>query len=469
MTKFKPKIESKRWKPEDEEALLELWSSEDTYEFNPDSEKEIYSVDTPPPYLSGPMHVGQVIHYTQIDMIARYRRMQDWEANFPLGIDRNGLPVEVRVEKEIKKSMHDIPREEFLQLCKDKLDEDEEIVLESFKRLGIAFNTYEDEGSYRTDSPKYRAITQQTFIDIWNKGLVYKDIRPNNWCFDCGTTIADAEVEYKERPAKLYYLHFEVDGKEPIPIATTRPELLCACGAVFIHPDDDRYHGYGGRNAKVPLFGQDVPIIESSTAQMEFGTGALMVCSYGDMADVMAFRDYALTPIAAISPDGIMTDAADIYAGMKVDDAKQKIAEDLETQGLLYKTEETIQRWITNLPNLISLVGEYSERIVGYGAIFKYSHPRRIGTSSLGMYLHQDFHNVGLGSHMLLMLLEQATKENLKRIDLHVIEGNTIAVHLYKKFQFEEEGRLKQAYRGEDGQYHDELIMARLLKKNLNP
>jgi valyl-tRNA synthetase len=363
LTKFKPIIKSKRWKPADEEDLLEQWSSEDTYEFNPDSGKELYSVDTPPPYLSGPMHVGQVIHYTQIDMIARYRRMQGWEVNFPLGIDRNGLPVEVRVEKEIKKSMHDIPREEFLQLCKEKLDADEKIVLESFKRLGIAFNTYEDEGSYRTDSPEYRAVTQQTFIDIWNKDLVYKDIRPNNWCFECGTTIADAEVEYKERPAKLYYLHFEVDGKEPILIATTRPELLCACGAVFIHPDDDRYRGYGGKNAKVPLFGQEVPIIESPTAQMEFGTGALMVCSYGDMADVMAFRDYALKPIAAVSPEGIMTDAAGKYAGMKIDDAKNNIAEDLESENLLYKTEDTMQRvpqcWRSRTPIEFIAMEEY--------------------------------------------------------------------------------------------------------------
>ncbi|MGD2073050.1 MAG: class I tRNA ligase family protein, partial [Candidatus Thorarchaeota archaeon] len=332
MTKFKPIIKSKRWKPEDEESLLEIWSSEDTYEFNPDSGRELYIVDTPPPYLSGPMHIGQTLHYTQIDMIARFRRMQGYETSFPLGIDRNGLPVEIRVEKEIEKSMHDIPRSEFLQLCKEKLDKDEEIMLESFKRLGIAFNTYKDEGSYRTDSPGYRAVTQQTFIDIWNKGLVYRDIRPNNWCFECGTTIADAEVEYKERPAKLYYMHFQVDGMDPIPIATTRPELLCACGAIFIHPDDDRYRGYGGKKAKVPLFEQEVPIIESPSAQMEFGTGALMVCSYGDMSDVMAFRDYALKPIAAISPEGIMTDAASEYAGMKIDDAKKKIAKALENK-----------------------------------------------------------------------------------------------------------------------------------------
>lgn len=361
--KFKPAIKSKRWKPEAEEELIEIWATEDTYEFNPNTKKKIYTIDTPPPYLSGPMHVGQVIHYTQIDEIARYRRMQGWEVNFPLGIDRNGLPVEVRVEKDLGISMHAVPREEFIQKCKERLDEDEKIALAGFKRLGIAFNTYEDEGSYRTDSPEYRAVTQATFIDIWNKGLVYSDYRPNNWCFDCGTTIADAEVEYKERETTLNYLYFQVEGMEPIKIATTRPELLCACGAVFIHPNDERYRGYAGKKAKVPLFNFEVPIIESTTAQMEFGTGALMVCSYGDQADVMAFRDFALKPVAAISPDGTMTDAAGEYAGLPIKVARERIIEDLKRQKLLYKQEKAMQRvpicWRSKTPIEFIAMNEY--------------------------------------------------------------------------------------------------------------
>ncbi len=362
-TKFTPAITSKRWKPEDEAELLKKWFEEDLYAFNPDSGKEIYTVDTPPPYLSGPMHVGQVIHYTQIDQIARYRRMQGWEVNFPLGIDRNGLPVEVRVEKDLGLSMHSTPRDEFIQKCKDTLDRDEVVALNGFKRLGIGFNTYEDDGSYRTDSPEYRATTQATFIDIWNKGLVYSDYRPNNWCFECGTTIADAEVEYKERPAVLYYLYFKVEGMEPIEIATTRPELLCACGAVFIHPDDERYKGYGGKTAEVPIFGLKVPIIESPTAMMEFGTGALMVCSYGDQGDVMAFRDFGLQPIAAISPDGTMTEAAGKYAGMKTEDAKRQIIDDLKKEKILFKQESTTQRvpqcWRSRTPIEFIAMEEY--------------------------------------------------------------------------------------------------------------
>ncbi len=363
MSKLEPKIKSKRWKPEAEAELLKIWKNEDTYEFNMDSGKKIYTVDTPPPYLSGPMHVGQVIHYTQIDTIARYRRMQGLEVNFPLGIDRNGLPVEVRVEKELGIHMHETPRKDFLRLCKERLDEDEKIALNGFKRLGIAFNTYETEGSYRTDSPRYRAVTQSTFIDIWRKGLVYSDYRPNNWCFDCGTTIADAEVEYKERPTKLHYLYFKVKGQDPLEIATTRPELLCACGAIFVHPDDERYKSYQGKTALVPLFNLEVPIIPSPTAQMEFGTGALMVCSYGDQADVMAFRDHALTPIAAVATNGTMTEAAGLYAGMKIEDARSRIIDDLKEKKLLFKQEETIQRvpqcWRSRTPIEFIAMDEY--------------------------------------------------------------------------------------------------------------
>ncbi len=363
MSTFKPKITSKRWKPEAEEELLKLWAEEDTYEFDMNSGKKIYTVDTPPPYLSGPMHVGGVIHYAQIDEIARYRRMQGWEVNFPLGIDRNGLPVEVRVEKELGISMHETPREEFLALCKERLDEVETITVEGFKRLGIQFNTYEDEGSYRTDSPRYRAVTQASFIEIWNKGLVYSDYRPNNWCFDCGTTIADAEVEYKERPTVLSYLHFEVEDLEPIEIATSRPELLCACGALFVHPNDERYTAYKGKTARVPLFGLEVPIIESPTAQMDFGSGALMVCSYGDQADVMAFRDFALKPIAAISTDGTMTEAAGQYAGMKIAEARKQIIEDLKKEGALIKLEDSVQRvpmcWRSRTPIEFVAMDEY--------------------------------------------------------------------------------------------------------------
>ena len=363
LSKLEPKIKSKRWTPESEAELLEIWAKEDTYEFDMNSGKKIYTVDTPPPYLSGPMHVGQVTHYTQIDTIARYRRMQGLEVNFILGIDRNGLPVEVRVEKDLGIHMHKTPRDEFLRLCKKRLDEDEKIAIRAFKRLGIAFNTYEDAGSYRTDSPRYRAVTQSTFIEIWNKGLVYPDVRPNNWCFDCGTTIADAEVEYSERQTTLNYIYFRVEGLDPIEIATTRPELLCACGAVFVHPDDTRYSTYHGKKAKVPIFELEVPIIASPAAQMEFGTGALMVCSYGDQGDVMAFRDYALTPIAAVSPEGTMTEAAGEYAGMTIADARKSVLAELKKRKLLFKQEPSTQRvplcWRSGTPIEFIAMNEY--------------------------------------------------------------------------------------------------------------
>ncbi|MEM2143233.1 MAG: valine--tRNA ligase [Candidatus Thorarchaeota archaeon] len=360
---FAPALTSTRWTAQSEEALIDTWSNEKTYAFNPHSRKTIYSVDTPPPYLSGHVHLGQLIHYTQIDMIARYRRMQGFEVNFPLGLDRNGLPVELRVEKEHGISMHSTPRDEFVRRCKEELDHYEKEVIQAFKRAGLSFNTYDEDGIYRTDSPDYRAVTQATFIDLWRRGLIYSDYRPNNWCFECGTTIADAEVEYSERTATLNYLYFEVPGAEPLKIATTRPELLCACGAVFVHPEDERYRNYVGKKAIVPLFGLEVPIIESRTVLMDFGTGALMVCSYGDIADVMAFRDHALKPIAAVGPDGRMTSAAGKYAGLTTEEARRQIISDLKERGILYKQEPTLQRvplcWRSDTPIEFIAMDEY--------------------------------------------------------------------------------------------------------------
>jgi valyl-tRNA synthetase len=355
---------------------LATWLKEDRYAFDPNSKRTIYSVDTPPPYLSGHVHIGQMVHYTQIDIIARYRRMQGNEVNFPMGIDRNGLPVELRVEKEFGMDMHTTPRDVFVDKCREQLDKYEEEVIHWFQRLGIGFNTYEKKGSYQTDHPDYRAVTQATFIDLWNKGLVYSDYRPNNWCFECGTTIADAEVEYAERPTTLNHIHFNVDGMGPIEIATTRPELLCACGAVFIHPEDERYKGYGGKTATVPIFGHKVPIIESPTAQMDFGTGALMVCSYGDMADVMAFRDHALQPIAAISPEGTMTAAAGKYSGMKSGDAKKQIINDLKESGGLVGQEQSTQRvplcWRSKTPiEFIAMDEYYLKQVEFVGELMK--------------------------------------------------------------------------------------------------
>ncbi|MEM3898011.1 MAG: class I tRNA ligase family protein, partial [Nitrososphaerota archaeon] len=304
----------KQWDAKLEEELLGLWRNEKIYRLNPRSRRPIFVIDTPPPYPSGrPWHIGAAAHYSQIDMIARTARMMGYEVYFPIGIDRNGLPVEIYTERVRGVSIRDVPREKFLELCRETLDQLEAEMIELMKRMGLSgdFDNY-----YRTDSAEYRALTQATFIELWNRGLIYSATRPNNYCWECRTTIADAEIEYEERPAELAYIKFRVeeDGSDLI-IATTRPELLASCQAVIVNPDDERYKHLHWKHAIVPIYGRRVEIIPHPAARPEFGTGAVMICSYGDYTDVLLFRELELKEIVAINQDGRMTEAAGKYAG----------------------------------------------------------------------------------------------------------------------------------------------------------
>ncbi|MGP3666861.1 MAG: valine--tRNA ligase [Candidatus Bathyarchaeota archaeon] len=337
MVEFKPRIEEKRWNPRMEVEILERWEKEKTYQFNEDTKKPIFSIDTPPPYASGRWHVGGAVHYSQIDMVARYFRMKGFEVLFSFGIDRNGLPVEVEVEKKLGISIHNVERERFLKICKDFLDNVEKEIVSIAKRLGMSCDF---KNIYRTDSPEYRKVTQETFIELWNKNLIYSDNRPTNWCPVCGTTIADAELEYVEKDTWLYYINFKVeDTGENITIATTRPELLCTCKMVIFNPEDKRYLHLNGKHAITPIYNQKVPIKASSYAKPEFGSGLAMICSFGDYTDIRIFRELGLQPTIAITKDGKMNKVAGAYEGLSVKEAREKIVEDLEKLGLLIKKE----------------------------------------------------------------------------------------------------------------------------------
>ncbi|MCS7136360.1 MAG: valine--tRNA ligase [Aigarchaeota archaeon] len=338
-----PKIQEKTWNPSIEKKMLEVWELENLYTFNIRSKKKKFVIDTPPPYPSGrPWHIGAAAQYSQIDMIARTARMMGYEVLFPIGIDRNGIPVELYVEKVYKVSMRSVPRKDFIELCSKALNELEAEMLSIMRRMGLSadFKNY-----YRTDSPEYRALTQKTFIKLWNEGLIYEATRPNNYCWECGTTIADAEVEYEELPAKLVYMKFKVkETNEDLIVASTRPELLCSCKAVIVNPSDERYTHIHGLHAIVPLYSTEVPIIPHPAAKPEFGTGVMMVCSYGDYTDVQLFRELGLEEVVAIGEDGMMTEKAGRYAGLKVEDARKKIIEDMEREGFLVKVEDIVHR-----------------------------------------------------------------------------------------------------------------------------
>ncbi len=336
---MEPKIQEKVWDPKIEAEIRKKWDDSKLYEFNSDTDG--YTIDTPPPYPSGrPWHIGAAAHYAQIDMVARTARMNGKNVYFPIGIDRNGLPVELYTEKKHGIRMRETDREKFLDLCKDSLDDLEAEMIQIMKNLGLScdFDNY-----YRTDSKEYRALTQATFIELWKNDSIYLATRPNNYDWVTGTTIADAEIIYEELPTKLVHMKFKADGNNVI-IASTRPELLCACKAVIVNPEDVRYTDLIGKKVTVPISNQEVEIQAHHSAQIEFGSGAVMVCSYGDHNDVALFRELNLEEVVAIGQDGRLTEAAGDYAGLKPKQARTKIIEDLEKKDLIEKIEEISHR-----------------------------------------------------------------------------------------------------------------------------
>jgi len=328
---MEPRIKQKSWDPSLEAPLLEAWARERV--FAHDAGKPCYTIDTPPPYPSGrPWHVGAAAHYAQIDMIARCERMAGKNVYFALGIDRNGLPVELYTEKKHGIRMAETERAEFVRLCSESLDDLEGEMARTLEALGVSADI---ENRYRTDSAEYRALTQATFIDLWRRGLVYLATRPTNYDWAAGTSVADAELAHVEAESELVRMDFAVEGGGSITIASTRPELLCACRAIIVNPDDARHAGSVGRSATVPIFGNAVPVIAHPSASAEFGTGAVMVCSYGDQNDVALFRELGLEEVASIGLDGRMTRAAGAYAGLRPRQARARVVADLEASGAL--------------------------------------------------------------------------------------------------------------------------------------
>jgi len=338
---MEPKIQEKAWNPELELKILKQWEESHLYDFVPKDDN--FTIDTPPPYPSGrPWHIGAAAHYAQIDMIARTARMNGKNVFFPLGIDRNGLPVEFYTEKKHNIRMQEMERGKFLDLCREALDDLEAEMIQIMKNLGLSADL---ENYYRTDSEEYRALTQATFIELWNKGLIYVAKRPNNYDWVSGTTIADAEITYLDIPTKLVYMKFQIKNSDnTITIASTRPELLCACKTIIVNSEDERYADLVGKKVIVPVSNQEVEIKTHHSAQKEFGSGAVMVCSYGDHNDVALFRELKLEEAIAIGLDGRMTEVAGEYSGLKLKQARTKIIEDLEKKGFVEKIEDVVHR-----------------------------------------------------------------------------------------------------------------------------
>lgn len=322
-----PEINTK----EIEKKWREYWEKEKIYKFDLKSKKKIYSIDTPPPTVSGEMHIGHSCSYSQQDFIARYKRMAGFNVFYPFGTDDNGLPTERLVEKKKGVKAKEMKRSEFIDLCVSFLKEELPKFRQDWKNIGISCDF---DILYSTIDPHSRSVSQWSFLDLYKKGRLYRKDAPAMWCPECRTGISQVEIQDKEIDSTFNDIIFML-GKEKITIATTRPELLPACVAVFYHPTDKRYQKYKGRMAKVPLFDVEVPIMEDERADPEKGTGIVMCCTFGDQTDMEWQKAHNLPIKIAITEDGKMTELAGKYKGLPIKAARKEIIKDLKEASLL--------------------------------------------------------------------------------------------------------------------------------------
>lgn len=324
-----------------ERKWQQKWKEWEIYRFDPCSPKPVYSVDNPPRYTSGSLHLGHATGYSLIDFAARYKRMRGHNVFFPLCFDVNGTPTEVKVEKKHGITKLTTPRQDYIRLCSEFANSFIDEMTRQFEILG---ESMDPSIYYQTDAPYYRRITQITFLRLLQRGLVYKGTFPVNWCPSCITALADAEVEYEDNVTKLNYIKFKTkDTGEDIVVATTRPELLCACQLVAVSPEDKDKQHLVGRELLTPVYEKAIKVIADEKVDPKFGTGVVMICTIGDKTDLEWVMKYSLPLEKAIDEQGRMTVLAGKYQGMTVKEAKKAILEDMKNGGLVVKQEDSKQ------------------------------------------------------------------------------------------------------------------------------
>lgn len=340
---------------ESEKKWQNFWQEQGVYVWDEkESRENTYVVDTPPPTVSGHLHIGHVYSYTHTDFIVRYQRMKGMNVFYPMGFDDNGLPTERLVEKKRKVKASSMNREEFVAICKDVVESEEEKFQDLFNSIALSVDWNIE---YRTISDTSCKISQMSFLDLMQKGQIYRDSQPMLWDPVDQTALAQADIEDKEQTTFMNDIQFSTEDGEPIIIATTRPELLPACVSVFFHPDDERYKELEGKFAISPLFGVKVPLLPDDMVDPEKGTGLVMCCTFGDQTDIQWWRKHSLPTKIIFTKWGTVdeiefdescqdVDKAQKFAsqikGLKIKAAREKIIEILKEEELLLgQTEKT--------------------------------------------------------------------------------------------------------------------------------
>ncbi len=304
-----------------------------TFEHN--GKGNIFSIDTPPPTVSGSLHMGHAFSYPHQDMIARYKRLRGYRVFYPFGFDNNGLATERFVEKELKLNTSRMSLEEILDSCIKVSESSIEKMKAFFRRAGFSADF---DNAYTTYSRESWKIAQAMFIDLFQSGRAYREYGMTVRCTTCRTAISQIEMEDAERDTDFVYLRFKSETGKEIIIATTRPEMLSACVAVAVNPDDIRIEELKGERFKIPLYGGEVPLIGDSRVLKDKGTGAEMICTFGDQNDYEIWKDHDLELKNIIDDRGHIRDGS-FLEGMRIEDARKKIRDLLRENGYEVKTE----------------------------------------------------------------------------------------------------------------------------------
>ncbi|MDP1845282.1 MAG: valine--tRNA ligase [Candidatus Moranbacteria bacterium] len=330
---------SKHYNPQEvEPKWREFWEKEGIYRFNPKAKGEIFSVDTPPPYVSADhLHAGHVMSYAQAEFVVRFKRMRGFNVYYPMGFDDNGLPTERFVEKKYKINRSKISRSEFIKLCLEETKKGSENYRKLWTLLGISVDWTK---TYSTINKHCRRISQWSFIDLYKKEKIYRAKKPILWCTACRTAIAQADLEAEEKESNLVYIKVKVETGDEIVFATTRPELLPACMGISVHPNDKRYKKLIGKKITLPLTKKKITLTADVATDMKYGSGVVYYCSYGGGECIeWLSRHPEAKAIELVLPNGRFSKNGGSYEGMKVLEARKKIVEDLQKAGAIEKIE----------------------------------------------------------------------------------------------------------------------------------
>ncbi|MGD1997645.1 MAG: class I tRNA ligase family protein, partial [Candidatus Dependentiae bacterium] len=274
-----------------EAHVQEQWREQETNHFEPTGDAPAFTIDTPPPTVSGSLHIGHVFSYTHTDLLARYKRLRGHRVFYPMGFDDNGLPTERYVEKKHKTKAHVVGRSAFIKLCQDEVQHSHKEFAALWQKMGLSIDW---RYTYSTISDSSRKLAQENFLDLLEQNKVHRIATPALYCTTCSTSVAQAELDSEDRATLFNTILFKDTAEKTYEIATTRPELLPACVAVFYHPNDSRFTHLQGKTLVTPHYNVEVPCFPDENVDPEKGTGLVMCCTFGDQTDITWYQTHKL-------------------------------------------------------------------------------------------------------------------------------------------------------------------------------